>query len=88
MKNIRVSNMVSDRGREVPNQFIIHTSDGTYFQSYDTTIARIRGGQVTLDPNYKCSNTTSKYRSRFLRESTKETESKIAKGEYKIEPLN
>ena len=35
----KVFNMKSNKGRNVPNQFLITTNEGFYFQSYQTTIA-------------------------------------------------
>ena len=63
--------MKSPRSHEpVPNQFVINTSDGTYFQSYKTTIAFKPVGEshLVLDEyalNY--SNTTTKYLHIFMR---------------------
>lgn len=87
---MKVENMTSNRsGREVANQFTIYTdSDGVYFQSYRTIIARIYRGVTTLDKNWDYSRTTGKYRNQFLGESKAETERKIKAGEYKIEDLN
>ena len=36
---IKVKNMTSGKGNEVPNQFLITTPEGIYFQSYQSTIA-------------------------------------------------
>jgi len=87
---VKVSNMVSSSGREVPNQFEIRTPDGVYFQSYDTIIAFIscNGGKRILDPDWAYSVTTGKYRNQFLGETKKETEQKIKLGEYIIQNLN
>ena len=88
-KHIKVSNMVSSSGNPVPNQFIIKTDAGTYFQSYKSIIAFIGGGGVTLDSYYwDYSVTTSKYRNQFLRSTTKETKQKIKNGTYRLEDLN
>ena len=77
-------------GKPSANQFIIYTPEGAAFQSYTTVIAfRDHRGNVTLDKNkWNYSTTTSKYRNEFLREKTKETESKIKSGEYHIADLN
>lgn len=76
-------NLLSDRsGRSVANQFVIKTSKGVFFQSYDTVIAKIdKEGKVTLgiDNGYYSksinlgfglaySRTTYKYLCKFLRE--------------------
>ena len=67
----------------VPNQFIIHTSDGKYFQSYDSIIVFIPiEGPIQLGKDWKYSPTTSKYRNKFLGESTTETSKKLADGVY------
>ena len=40
-EKINVQNMVSDRGNNIANQFIIRTNKGRYFQSYKSTIVFI-----------------------------------------------
>lgn len=87
---IKVSNMRSDRsGREVANQFIIHTQCSTIFQSYSTVIAKEnRKGEVTLDPMWDCSRTTMKYLSKFLGRNAKEIRECIASKRYKVKDLN
>lgn len=90
IKKIKIQNLQSPRtGNPVPNQFSIRTEDGTYFQSYETIIAfRDNDNNVTLDPRWQYSITTSKYRCVFLGETTSETKTKIEKGIYKIVDLN
>lgn len=91
MEKVRVENMQSERsGRDVPNQFIITTDKGRYFQSYRTVIAfRPYGGKVQLDADsWDYSVTTSRYRNQFLGETTKETLAKIQSGEYELVDLN
>lgn len=71
MKAVKVENMRSSKGNLVPNQFIITTKDATYFQSYNSLIAKIskRNGRIYLDPFYwDYSRTTSKYLYSFLGE--------------------
>jgi hypothetical protein len=88
---IKVKQMTSNRsGRPVANQFIIYTSKGRYFQSYDSVIAfKDNKGNVTLDDyTWDYSRTTGKYRNEFLGEGIVETRSKIESGEYKLENLN
>ena len=74
----------------VKNQFIITTGKGRYFQSYDSIIAFIPNkGPIELDVvYYNYSNTTSKYLNRFLGNTSKETKSKLIRGEYKLTNLN
>ena len=85
-----VENMRSPRGNQVPNQFIIWTDEGKYFQSYRVIIAFIdNNGKVSLDEYYwNYSRTTSKYRNIFLKENTEQTRYSIKTGEYKLKNLN
>lgn len=84
-----VSNMVSSKGNDVPNQFIIEGKDGRTFQSYKSIIATVKDGKVTLDEYYwNYSRTTSKYLSMFLNSSTLETKKNIKEGIYKLANLN
>ena len=89
---IKIENMQSpSSGREIANQFIIYTEDGKYFQSYDSLIAfkPRNGDKIQLDKDtWKFSNTTSRYRSLFLGESTQRTLEKIRKGNYELVELN
>ena len=91
MKNIKIENMQNRNGNTVPNQFVLRTIDGVYFQSYQTVIAFVPVDltlPIMLDPKWNCSRTTSKYRTLFLGESTAETQAKIDNGDYKIAELN
>ena len=90
MLQIKVVNMESSRGNKVPNQFKIWTSEGWYFQSYETVIAfRDNSGQITLDKSsWDYSVTTGKYRNLFLNENKAETLRKIKDGTYKLADLN
>ena len=87
---MRVENMRSPRGNQVPNQFIIWANEGKYFQSYRVIIAFIdNNGKVSLDEDYwNYSRTTSKYRNIFLNDYTNIIKEKIKSGEYKFKELN
>jgi len=87
---IKVSNMTSDNGNKIPNQFEIRTNKGVYFQSYNTIIAFWNNkGQIFLDSNsWDYSRTTGKYRNQFLGENIAETRQKIKSKEYKLKNLN
>jgi len=88
---IKVQNMQSSRGNDVPNQFEIDTDEGTFFQSYASMIAfrSNRDGKVYLDLNkWDYSVTTGKYRNQFLGEGIAETRKKIASGVYELVELN
>ena len=48
----RVRQMYTSGGNPAPNQFLLYTPDGTYFQSYNSTIAfRDHNGKIQLDEN-------------------------------------
>jgi hypothetical protein len=84
----------------VPNQFIIKTDEGQYFQSHDSIIAFIPVGvflesqaigdnKIQLDETYwDYSKTTGKYRNKFLNEGIAETRKKIKSGQYELINLN
>ena len=75
---VKVRNMKSNSGRSVANQFEIETDDATYFQSYNSIIAKRMSGVIYLDEYYwDYSVTTGRYRNMFLGETKKETQAKI-----------
>ena len=92
MNVIKVQNMVSHRGNDIPNQFEIRTKNGVFFQSYDSIIAFIpkdRTKKIKLDKFYwDYSKTTGKYRNMFLGEDIKETTRKIKEKKYLLTNLN
>jgi hypothetical protein len=88
---MKVKNLVGSNGREIPNQFIIEDENCEYFQSYESIIVKRGkinpleakrlgiepGFHILLDRTYWAySNTTSKYRNIFLRETKKRNSSK------------
>ena len=97
---MNVQNMTSSNGNKVANQFIVTDEDtNEYFQSYNSMIvkkvyhssdiAEENVIEILLDKKYwNFSNTTSKYRNKFLNETTKQTMAKIKSGEYKLVDLN
>ena len=86
---VKVRNMKSSNGNSVANQFEIETDDATYFQSYNSVIAKRMIGVVYLDEYYwDYSVTTGRYRNMFLGETKKETQAKIDSGEYVLTNLN
>ena len=89
---IKVRNMVSDRGNDIANQFIIEGDDWTVFQSYRSVIAKKMydgSNKIFIDENYwDYSSTTGRYRNKFLGETKKETQAKIDSGEYILTNLN
>jgi hypothetical protein len=87
---VKVYNMTGNSGREIPNQFVIQTNEGTYFQSYRSIIVfESNSGKVQLDETYRdYYRTTGKYRNMFLNETKADTEKKISSGEYELTDLN
>ena len=100
---MNVTNMLSNKGYKVANQFIVKDDTGIYFQSYNSVIAFIpkpkTGGvgcfeyeahnPIQLDRNtWDYSVTTSKYRNQFLGCNTAEVKRRIASGEYILTDLN
>ena len=90
---MKIEQMTGENGNQVKNQFIIYTSEATYFQSYKSIIVKTTFEEgkrkVYLDKTYwDYSKTTSKYRNQFLGESTKEIKKKIKDGIYQLANLN
>ena len=95
---MKVTNMTSNKGNTIANQFIITGIDSDdcdfeAFQSYTSIIAvrRTIGGEyeTKLDRNtWDYSTTTGKYRNQFLGEGIAETRKKIESGEYILADLN
>ena len=91
---ISVNNMTSPNGNFVPNQFIIKTKNEVYFQSYETTIAKVNkrsmyNDEIILDNNaLDYSRTTSKYLYKFLGMNRKTIEELIKTKEIKLRNLN
>ena len=88
---MKVRNMQSRNSKGiVPNQFEIELDDGsTVFQSYETVIAKISQGKVTLDEkSWDYSATTGRYRNQFLGANKATILKKIKSGEYALANLN
>ena len=87
--NTRTSNMTSNNGNDVPNQFIIHTENGRMFRSYSSNIAFIPNDEdvIYLGEDWDYSVTTSKYRNQFLGMNKKEIEKGIKDKTIKIVTL-
>lgn len=94
MFNIKVENMVSDKGNSVINQFIIRMRNHKYFQSYKTIICVIdsfpyENDVITLDRNWKnYSNTTHKYLYRFLNMNKSAIIKAVKNGIIRVENIN
>ena len=87
---MKVENMTSNNGNNIPNQFVIVNNGRTYFQSYNSIIAcKNTSGKIELDEYYwDYSKTTGKYRNIFLGENKSETQKKIDSGVYILTNLN
>lgn len=86
---MRIENMRSTRGNQVPNQFIIYTDQGRYFKSYNSLIVfEPYSGKTQLGNDWDYSTTTGKYRNLFLGEDKKATERKIKDGTYELRDLD
>ena len=87
-----VENFKSNRsGNPIANQFVITIENGDkIFQSYKSVIAiKTFCGKVQIDVDrWNYSRTTSRYRSIFLNENTKQTREKINNGTYLLTDLN
>ena len=86
---MKITNLTSNKGKKIANQFIIQSDTATYFQSYESIIVKIENGQIFLDSHFwDYSKTTGKYRNQFLNEDKKRTEQKIKNGIYILTDLN
>ena len=87
---MKVSNLESNKGNKIANQFEVTTNEGRYFQSYESVIVFIpNDGKIQIDSKYwDYSMTTGKYRNIFLGEDKKETQRKINDGTYILTNLN
>ena len=90
---MKIEPMTSHSGKPVQNQFIIFTQEATFFQSYQTIIAKntVEGRKrVTyLDEKYwNYSRTTSRYLAAFLGEPIKTVREHVKSGKYRLTDLN
>ena len=89
---MKASNMYSNNGNKVANQFVITLPENvTVFQSYNTVIAQNRNGEIVLDSKaLEYSATTAKYLKQFLNtsDSKKQLQDKIKSGFYQVADLN
>lgn len=76
--------MLTSGGSYAPNQFIVNTTEGRYFVSYQSVIAfKPRGSsKVYIGSDYDYSRTTMKYLKRFLGHDIKETRKRLDTGAY------
>ena len=67
---MKVENIINNRGNRAVNQFVIKHNGATYFQSYDSVIAKYEDGRLTITPLWDCSATTRKHFYIFLADYT------------------
>lgn len=65
---MKVTNITNNRGRKVPNQFIIENGNVYTFQSYNSVIAVVDfdNSIITIGGDWNYSTTTSRYRNAFF----------------------
>ena len=86
---VKVTQLINSNNNPAANQFVLHEGNKIVFQSYETRIAEIENGIVTLDDsalNY--SKTTSKHLFIFLCMNRKDIEKQIKTGVIKTKKLN
>lgn len=84
----KVSQLRNKRGNTVANHFVVHANGATFFQSYQTVVARQDESGIALSEQWDCSRTTAKYVAQFLgAKSAKEVRAQVKSGEVWIDPL-
>ena len=59
---MKVQNIINNNGNRAANQFVIKHNGQTYFQSYDSVIAKYdENGRLTVTPLWDYSATTRKH---------------------------
>lgn len=73
MKDIKIAQLINDKGNGANNQFVVETDKGRFFQSYDTIIAFVpyNSDDITLSKDWEHSKTTRKHLYIFLRDYTR-----------------
>ena len=87
---MKVNNLTSRNGNLVINQFEIYHNGESFFQSYNTIIAKIdKNGKTILDTYaLEYSRTTSKYLFQFLGYDRKEIQNRIKNKSITLKDLN
>ena len=65
---MKVENLINNNGNRAANQFVITHKGATYFQSYESVIAKYENGKLTITPLWDCSVTTRKHFYIFIRD--------------------
>ena len=86
---MRVEQLINNNGNPANNQFIIHKNNKQIFQSYETIIAEVKNGVITLDKSaLDYSKTTSKHLFIFLGKGRKAIEKGLKDKTIKTKNLN
>jgi len=91
---MKVETMLTTQGNPAKNQFEIYDDGVVYLQSYNSIIIKETHsvlGNITIELDKKYwdwSNTTRKYRNKFLGETSKQIKDKINSGVYTLVDLN
>ena len=86
---MRVTQLINSNGNSANNQFIIYDKGKEIFQSYQTIIAHVKQGVITLDSSaLDYSRTTSKHLFIFLGMDRKEIEQGLKDKTIKSRNLN
>jgi len=86
---MRVTQMINRTGRPVANQFVITDNMTEIFQSYETKVAKLERGVLTLDNKVlEYSQTTSKYLYMFTGLNKQQIVKGLKSGEIKTADLN
>lgn len=86
---VKVHNLTNNNGIAVANQFEIRDGHNTYFQSYDTIIAKYDNKGLILDKHaMDYSDTTSKHLYRWTNSNRKDLTAGIKDGTIRVQDLN
>lgn len=58
---MKVQNLINNNGNRAANQFVITHNGATYFQSYNSVVAKYEKGRLTVTPLWDYSATTRKH---------------------------
>ena len=80
-----IQNMKTNSGGYASNQFIVYSTEGVYFISYQSVIAFKPINSITkyIGNDYDYSRTTMRYLQKFLGHDIKETRKRLEAGVYK-----
>ena len=87
----KVHQLINNNGNPASNQFVITANGATYFQSYNSVVAKIQNGNVYVSNYWDYSKTTMKHLYIFLNDygyghlcSAKDMRKAIKEGEVTL----